>query len=108
MRILVTGHNGFIGKNMVGWLQQEEGWQVDGWEWHSNLVLPDIKIYDWVVHLGAIADMTNTDVDAILRQNLEFSQWLFKECNSHGVHLQYASSSSVYGCLLYTSPSPRD
>ena len=82
---------------MVGWLQQEEGWQVDGWEWHSNLVLPDIKIYDWVVHLGAIADMTNTDVDAILRQNLEFSQWLFKECNSHGVHLQYASSSSVYG-----------
>ena len=32
-----------------------------------------------------------------LKQNLEFSQWLFNQCNLHGTHLQYASSSSVYG-----------
>jgi ADP-L-glycero-D-manno-heptose 6-epimerase len=41
--------------------------------------------------------MTCTDVEAIMKQNLEFSQWLFNECNIHGVNLQYASSSSVYG-----------
>jgi ADP-L-glycero-D-manno-heptose 6-epimerase len=81
---------------MVSWCKQEEGWQVDGWEWDPN-DLPDVREYDWVIHLGAIADMTSTDVDAILKQNLEFSQWLFNECNKNGVHLQYASSSSVYG-----------
>lgn len=96
MRILVTGHEGFIGRNMMGWLQQEDGWHVDGWEWHPT-DRPDVSKYDWVIHLGAIADMTETDVDLVMKQNYEFSQWLFNECNTHGVHLQYASSSSVYG-----------
>lgn len=96
MRILVTGHNGFIGKNMVAWLQQEEGWFVDGWDWHPT-ERPDVSNFDWVIHLGAIADMTETDVDKVMTQNYEFSQWLFNECNKHGVNLQYASSSSVYG-----------
>ena len=96
MRILVTGHEGFIGKNMLAWLNQEDGWHIDGYEWHPT-ERPDVSGYDWVIHLGAIADMTCTDVEAVLRQNLEFSQWLFTECNHHGVNLQYASSSSVYG-----------
>jgi len=96
MKILVTGHQGFIGRNMTAWLSQEEGWHVDGWEW-DPVERPDVRDYDWVIHLGAIADMTDTDVDKILHQNLEFSQWLYSECNKYGVHLQYASSSSVYG-----------
>jgi ADP-L-glycero-D-manno-heptose 6-epimerase len=96
MRILVTGHEGFIGKNLLAWLNQEEGWHIDGYEWHPT-ERPDVANYDWVIHLGAIADMSCTDVEAIMTQNLEFSQWLFNECNYHGVHLQYASSSSVYG-----------
>jgi nucleoside-diphosphate-sugar epimerase len=73
MKILVTGHKGFIGRNMTSWLHQEEGWEVDGWEW-DPLDRPDVRSYDWVIHLGAIADMTESDVDAVMRQNLEFSQ----------------------------------
>ena len=96
MKILVTGHEGFIGRNMLAYLNQEEGWHIDGWEWDPK-DYPDVSSYDWVIHLGAIADMTCTDVEAIMRQNYEFSQWLFDECNHHGVHLQYASSSSIYG-----------
>ena len=96
MKILITGHEGFIGRNMIAWLQQEEGWHVDGWDWTPN-ELPNISEYDWVVHMGAIADMSCTDVDAIMKQNYEFTQWLFNECNQHGTNLQYASSSSVYG-----------
>ena len=96
MNILVTGHEGFIGRNMTTWMHQEEGWTVDGWEYDPTN-LPDVTGYDWVVHLGAIADMTNNDVDTVLKQNLEFSQWLFNECNNNGVNFQYASSSSVYG-----------
>ena len=96
MNILVTGHEGFIGKNMLAWLNQEDGWHIDGYEWHP-IERPDVREYDQVIHLGAIADMGYKDIDQILKQNLEFSQWLFNECNHHGVNMQYASSSSVYG-----------
>ena len=96
MKILVTGHNGFIGHNMIAWMSAEEGWHVDGWDWDPNS-FPDVRGYDWCIHLGAIADMSSDDVEAIMKQNLEFSQQLFHECNTHGVNLQYASSSSVYG-----------
>ena len=96
MRILVTGHLGFIGRNMLNWLSNQPDWEVDGWDWDPNNY-PDVTNYDWVIHLGAIADMRESDVDRVMKQNLEFSQWLFNQCNQHGVNLQYASSSSVYG-----------
>ena len=102
MKVLITGSEGFIGKNMSAFLSSQPEWEVDGWEWDPN-EFPDVRTYDWVIHLGAIADMTETDVDKVLTQNLEFSQRLFNECNRHGVHLQYASSSSVYGNTKDTS-----
>jgi len=36
MKILVTGDQGFIGRNMTGWLQQEPEWFVEGWSWESK------------------------------------------------------------------------
>ena len=96
MKILITGHEGFIGRNMTAWMHQEPDWEIHGWEW-DPVDRPDVKEYDWVVHLGAIADMTDMDVEKIMVQNLEFSQWLFNECKKYNVNLQYASSSSVYG-----------
>jgi nucleoside-diphosphate-sugar epimerase len=96
MKILITGHEGFIGRNMMSWCAAEEGWHIDGYEWDPHQ-RPDVSGYDWVIHLGAITDDSYTDVDTIMKQNLEFSQWLFNECNEHGVNLQYASTSDVYG-----------
>lgn len=92
MKILVTGHEGFIGHNLTGWLINE-GWEVEGWEWDPDNY-PDVKNYDWVIHLGAAY---TADIDTIMTQNLEFSQWLFHECQKNEVHLQYASSNAVYG-----------
>lgn len=95
MKVLVTGHKGFIGRNMTSWLHQK-GYQVETYDWDPQ-DFPDVRDVDWVIHLGAVADMRESSVDKVLTQNLDFSQKLFLECQHHGVHLQYASSSSVYG-----------
>lgn len=96
MRILVTGSNGFIGRNMLDWLNQEEFWEIDTWSWDPDN-FPDVKNYKWIIHLGAVTDTSDTDIDTIIHKNYEFSQWLFNECNKNKVHLQYASSCAVYG-----------
>ncbi len=96
-KILVTGHKGFIGTNMMLWCLGK-GYDVEGWDWDANPDnWPNVDLYDWVIHLGAVADITEQDVEKCLRQNYDFSRWLFTECNRLGVHLQYASTSSVYG-----------
>jgi len=96
MRILVTGYTGFIGRNLMEWLAQEEDWIADGWCWDPTNY-PDVKNYNWVIHLGAVTDTSDVDVDTIIHKNYEFSQWLFNECNINKVNLQYSSSSDTYG-----------
>jgi ADP-L-glycero-D-manno-heptose 6-epimerase len=94
MIILVTGDTGFIGRHLIDKLKTEH--EVHGYDYNENHK-PCIDGYDWVIHLGAISDTTERDVDKIMLQNYEFSKWIFKECNSKGVNFQYASSASVYG-----------
>ena len=95
MRILVTGHNGFIGKNIATYLQSQ-GHEVEGWEWQPG-ILPSTEDYDWCIHLGAISSTTYIDVNQILEQNFEFSVRLAQICENFGTNFQYASSASVYG-----------
>ena len=66
MKILVTGHQGFIGKNMMPWINAE-GWEADGWDWQQD-EFPDVKNYNWVIHLGAITNEQSQDVERILTQ----------------------------------------
>lgn len=95
MRILVTGHKGFIGSNIAQYLLSK-GHDVEGWEWMPG-VIPSTEDYDWCVHTGAISSTTYTDVNQILEQNFEFSVRLAQVCENFGTNLQYASSASVYG-----------
>jgi ADP-L-glycero-D-manno-heptose 6-epimerase len=94
MKILITGHEGFIGKNLIQFLGKDK--EIYGYDWDPK-IRPDVAGFDWVIHLGAISATTESDVDKIMLQNYEFSKWLFNECNTQGVNLQYASSASVYG-----------
>ena len=96
MKVLVTGHRGFIGQNMVKYIQTNTDWEVNTWEWGDS-VFPTIDGNDWVIHLGAISSTTEQDTDKILTQNLEFSQKLYQACQRLYVNLQYASSASIYG-----------
>jgi ADP-L-glycero-D-manno-heptose 6-epimerase len=95
MRILVTGSNGFIGKNLITRLL-DNGHTVADFEWIPNVV-PDCSQFDKVVHLGAISSTTETDVEKVMQQNLDFSHRLLQVCDMQGVDLIYASSASVYG-----------
>jgi ADP-L-glycero-D-manno-heptose 6-epimerase len=93
MKILITGHQGFIGKNLIEKLQQHN---LFGYEWDPKN-LPEVKGFDWVIHEGAISSTTEQDIDKVMLQNYEFSKWLYNECQINNVNLQYASSASVYG-----------
>lgn len=93
MKILVTGSNGFIGKNLINKLQDEH--EIIKNEW--GMSFPSIKNLDWVIHLGAISSTTETNISKIYRQNLEFSIKLYEECIANNVKFQFASSASVYG-----------
>jgi ADP-L-glycero-D-manno-heptose 6-epimerase len=91
MRILITGHKGFIGQNMVKAFSDHE---LSLCEWGDNYSLYGI---DQVIHLGAISDTRCTDWDALRRQNVEFSLTLIERCQQKRIPIQVASSAAVYG-----------
>jgi ADP-L-glycero-D-manno-heptose 6-epimerase len=93
MKILITGHRGFIGQNMVNALKDEH--ELKFYEWGDDL--PYLNKLDWVIHLGALSSTTETDVNKVLEQNYDFSRWLLNESQRFGVKMQYSSSASVYG-----------
>ena len=60
MKILLTGHKGFIGSNMLKMLEKNEH-EVTTFNWGDPL--PTVKGLDWVVHMGAISSTTERDVE---------------------------------------------
>lgn len=93
MKILITGHKGFIGQNMVNALKNDH--ELSFYEWGDPP--PDFEGLDWCIHLGAISATTEHDVEKVMRQNHDFSCIVLIACQTHKVNLQYASSASVYG-----------
>lgn len=95
MRILLTGHRGFIGSHMLRALEAR-GHVVDTYDWGDGN-LPGIMEHDWVMHIGAISSTTERDIERVLQQNYDFTRQIFNACKTYGVNLQYSSSASVYG-----------
>lgn len=93
MKILVTGYEGFIGKNM--WRALEKEHDLVGAEINDGI--PDVQGLDLVIHLGAISSTVEQNIMRILNYNIDYTILLFEECVKHGVNFQWASSASVYG-----------
>ena len=104
MKILITGNRGFIGSHAENFWRKLSGGpigrdslhEIYTYEW-SERELPRIEGLDWVLHFGAISATTERDVVKVMRQNYDFSVWLYEECRKHNVNMQWSSSASVYG-----------
>ena len=97
--ILITGHKGFIGQNIVNRFN-------DLYLSEKDTCLKDLLTIPWdeideIWHIGAISDTTCTDLDAIHTYNIQYSIELFNIAIEFGIPVKYASSASVYG----TSPN---
>ena len=102
MKILVTGHKGFIGKNIL----KKKGYQfikLDGEYFNESnpkeflLSFLESNQPDAVLHIGACSDTLNTDVQFMMERNYLSTKWLMDWCKKNNKKMVYSSSAAIYG-----------
>lgn len=117
---VITGGAGFIGSNVAAALDEAGAdlvivdslgsgdlkWRNIAKRRLADLVAPADGLaflaanrarIDGVVHMGAISTTTESDVDAIVRNNFRLSVDLWRFCAEAEIPLVYASSGATYG-----------
>jgi len=95
--IIITGHEGFIGKKFLEKLKDKEVIKVEkNNSWHFRTFNEWHKV-ELIIHQGAISDTTCTNLKAINHFNVEFTEWLCEQAIRYQIPIKYASSASVYG-----------
>ena len=101
MKVLITGHKGFIGSYL--WKMIEESGvdvELDGIDFPDDIGdFKTDKIYDVVIHLAAFAALRESfeNPDRFWENNVEKSQPIFDYCWKNNVRLLYASSAGAHG-----------
>lgn len=119
-QIIVTGATGFIGSNLLHALETKGYTNIigidnfgTGEKWKNVakrscvfFVLPDqmkdylnnhAKDISAIIHLGGISTTTETNVDEIVRTNVQLSIYLYEYCKKNNAQFIYASSAATYG-----------
>ncbi|MEQ8474576.1 MAG: ADP-glyceromanno-heptose 6-epimerase [Marinoscillum sp.] len=118
--IVVTGAAGFIGSNLIKKLNEENFKNIVGVDKFEDEIknenLRDCILHatvdreafqDWaklnaeaiefIFHLGAITDTTETNTQLLKELNTEYSKKIWKLCVEEQIPLIYASSAATYG-----------
>ena len=97
MKVLVTGHRGFIGRYVFDDWRKTHGYNVHGIDHPEDV--GDFKggDYDLVIHLAAWADIRESlqKPDEYYNNNVVKAKPLFDWCRDTNTRLLYASSSAV-------------
>ena len=106
MKILVTGHKGFIGSRVYSHLKHDAryGGLVEGLDFPDDI--GDFKgprgmfakHYSVIIHLAAFAALRDSieNPEKFWENNVEKSKPIFDYCRKNNVRLLYASSAGVY------------
>jgi ADP-L-glycero-D-manno-heptose 6-epimerase len=120
--IIVTGGAGFIGSNLINYLNQQSEQDIllvdnlrNGRKIHN---ISNLKIADYidkddfltnmndifknrevraVFHLGACSATSEWDGKYLMKNNYEYTKHIFEHCQINKTLFVYASSASVYG-----------
>ena len=98
MRVLITGHKGFIGRNVFLDWQETLGYvNVDGIDRPDDVSSFSGGDYDLVVHLAAYANIRDSleNPQLFYENNVVKAKPLFDWCQETNTRLLYASSSAV-------------
>jgi len=100
--ILITGHEGFIGRNLCHRFDNKKYFLSEIKtcinDLHEGIQWKKIKE---IWHMGAISDTTETNINAIYKYNIRYTIELFEKAIKHEIPIKYASSASVYGNSNY-------
>ena len=90
MNILITGSNGFIGKNLSKYLREKSCHNIIPFNKTDKLTSINFGNIDFVIHLAAV-HRSNNENDFI-KYNINFTEDLISACSTYNVPIIYTSS----------------
>jgi len=109
-KILITGFEGFVGKNVTSYLQQNHNFSLilveknyfseKNWEQDLKQLISETDI---ILHIGADSNTLNKDVDHMMFYNFYVSKKIFDAAEKYKKLVVYSSSAACEGVDGYPS-----